>query len=107
MQSLLMANGMAAFLVEAGTSLRYFTGIQWWTSERVTAAVIPAEGEVMVFTPFFEEPSVKETLAVDADIRTWDEDQSPEALIVQALLEHKRSGAIAVEPDRLCSNSAW
>lgn len=99
MQSLLKANNMAAFLVEAGTSLRYFTGIQWWTSERVTAAVIPADGQTLVFTPFFEEPSVRETLAIEADIRTWDEDQSPEALIVRSLADKKLSGAIAVEPE--------
>jgi len=98
MQSLLKAQGMAAFLVEAGTSLRYFTGIQWWTSERVTAAVIPAEGEVIVVTPFFEAPSVRETLQVEADILTWDEDESPEALIMKALGD-RADGKIAVDPE--------
>jgi Xaa-Pro dipeptidase len=29
---------VAAFLVEAGSSLEYFTGMRWWRSERTTAA---------------------------------------------------------------------
>jgi len=98
LQGLMQRQGIAAFLVEPGTSLQYFTGVQWWQSERVTAAVIPAEGQTVIVTPFFEAPSVKETLQVPADIRTWNEDESPEALIVQALNERKLSGKIAVEP---------
>lgn len=98
LQALMQAQKIAAFVVEPGTSLDYFTGVQWWRSERVTAAVIPAEGEAIIVTPFFEAPSVKETLQVPADIRTWNEDENPEALIVQALSDRKLSGRIAVEP---------
>ena len=29
---------VAALLVEAGSTLDYFTGVDWWLSERVTAA---------------------------------------------------------------------
>ena len=37
-------------IVEPGASLDYFTGVQWWRSERLTAAVIPAEGEPIIST---------------------------------------------------------
>ena len=50
-------------LVEAGSSLEYFTGIRWWRSERTTAALIPATGKTIVVTPFFEVPSVEEIAA--------------------------------------------
>ena len=65
--------GIGALLVESGSSLEYFTGIRWRLSERTTAAVIPAHGEVLIVTPAFEEPSVRETLEVDGDVRPWNE----------------------------------
>src|SRR5215510_12982076 len=65
-QGLLRAAGLEALLVEAGSSLVYFTGVQWWRSERLTAALIPADGEPVLITPAFEEPSVRENLKVKA-----------------------------------------
>lgn len=84
-QTLMQGAGLGAILVEAGPSLDYFTGIQWWRSERLTAVVVPAEGEALVVTPFFEEPSVRETLQIPAEVRTWQEDGSPAALIADWL----------------------
>lgn len=93
-QGLMHEQGIAALLVESGSSLTYFTGIRWSRSERVTAAVIPADGQTIVVTPFFEAPSVKETLAVPADVRTWHEDASPFALIADALKGRKERLAV-------------
>jgi Xaa-Pro dipeptidase len=76
---------LAAVLVEAGTSLRYFTGVQWWRSERLTAAIITREGEIAIVTPFFEEPSVRETLALPAEILPWNEDEDPTGKVAQWL----------------------
>lgn len=94
-QGLMAERRIAALLVESGSSLTYFTGIRWSRSERITAAVIPASGQPIVVTPFFEAPSVKETLAIPADLRTWHEDASPFALIADAL--KGRGGPVAVE----------
>jgi Xaa-Pro dipeptidase len=77
--------GLKALLVEAGSSLDYFTGIQWRRSERLTAAVIPDDGETLVVTPHFEEPSVRETLGITADVRTWHEHENPAARIADWL----------------------
>src|SRR4051794_33232191 len=66
-------SGLGAILVEPGASLDYSPGVQWWRSERLTAALIPADGEPIVFTPFFEEPSVRESLGIPAEVRTWQE----------------------------------
>ena len=79
--ALMRANDIDAVLIEAGSSLVYFTGIHWWRSERLTGAVITREGEIAVVTPFFEEPSVRETLELDAQVLTWNEDEDPLALI--------------------------
>jgi Xaa-Pro dipeptidase len=98
-QSLMTQQKIGALLIESGSTLEYFTGIRWRRSERTTAALIPAHGAVVVVTPAFEEPSVRETLQVGADIRPWDEPESPFELIVQGLRDRgAASGVIAVEP---------
>lgn len=91
LQAQLRRAGMGAVLIEAGSSLDYFTAIQWWRSERMTAVVIPADGEPTVFTPFFEAPSIREMLDVPAGVRTWDEHDNPMALVAVWLKERKLS----------------
>lgn len=97
-QQLMRANGLSAVVIEPGASLTYFTGVEWWRSERVTAAVLPVEGEPLVICPFFEEPSVRETLAIAAEVRVWQEDESPLARIAGWLRERKLArGPIGIE----------
>jgi Xaa-Pro dipeptidase len=97
-QSLMGERKIAALLVEPGSSLDYFTGIRWRRSERITLAIIPAHGEVIVVTPAFEEPSIRETLQVGGDVRPWNEHESPIERIVQGLRDRSAaSGIVAVE----------
>jgi Xaa-Pro dipeptidase len=98
-QALMEQRRIGALLIESGASLEYFTGIRWHRSERTTAAIIPAHGDVLIVTPAFEEPSVRETLLVGGDVRPWDESDSPFTAIVQGLRDRGvRAGHIAVEP---------
>ncbi|MGU3316943.1 M24 family metallopeptidase [Sphingomonas sp. M6A6_1c] len=94
-QVLMREQGLAAILVEPGASMRYYTGIDWWRSERITCALIPVIGEISVITPSFEEPSVRESLAIEARVHTWLEDEDPIALIASAIPAD--AGAIGVE----------
>ncbi|PNB50554.1 peptidase, partial [Pseudomonas sp. FW305-130] len=55
-QALMKAQGIGAVLIESGSSLVYFTGVTWFRSERLTAVILPVEGEACIVTPFFEEP---------------------------------------------------
>ena len=97
-QKLMRVAGLKAVLVEAGSSLVYFTGVEWWRSERLTAAVIPADGETLIVTPAFEEPSVRETLAIPAQVRVWDEHESPHALIADWLRTRRTgNGPVGIE----------
>lgn len=91
-RQLMAANGIGAMVIEPGASLDYFTGIQWWRSERLTAAVVLLTGDPIIVTPFFEKPSVAESLGIDADIRTWNEDEDPLALVAAVLRERKVTG---------------
>jgi Xaa-Pro dipeptidase len=84
-RSLMARHGIDAILVEAGPSLDYFTGVQWWRSERLTAALIPAHGDPIIVTPFFEKPSIAESLSIPAEIRTWNEDEEPLKLVADFL----------------------
>ena len=93
-RELMQRSGIGAVIVESGPSLDYLTGIQWWRSERLTAVVIPAQGDPIVVTPFFEAPSVKESLEVPAEVRTWQEDEEPLKLIAGFLKER----GVASEP---------
>jgi Xaa-Pro dipeptidase len=91
-QRLMRQHGLGSVLIEPGASLTYFTGVRWGRSERLTAALIPAKGRTIVFTPFFEEPSVRESLDVPADVRTWVEHEDPLALVASALRDLKLAG---------------
>jgi Xaa-Pro dipeptidase len=88
-RELMRSAGIGAILVESGPSLDYYTGIQWWRSERLTGVVIPAEGEPVVVTPFFERPTIVEMLDVPAEIRTWEEDEEPLKLVADFLRARK------------------
>jgi Xaa-Pro dipeptidase len=97
-QALMEQGKVSALLIEPGSSLDYFTGIRWRRSERITLAIIPARGEVIVVTPAFEEPSVRETLQVGGDVRSWNEHENPIDRIVQGLRDRGvASGVVAVE----------
>lgn len=97
-QGLMKASGLSALVIEPGASLTYFTGVEWWRSERVTAAIIPVEGETLIVTPHFEEPSVRESLAVPAEITLWQEDEDPASVAAPWLAKRKLDrGAIGVE----------
>jgi Xaa-Pro dipeptidase len=92
-QELIRRNGLGAVLVESGPSLDYYTGIEWWRSERLTGVVIPATGDPIIVTPFFEQPTIKEMLTVPAEIRTWQEDEEPLRLVADFLRQRQVSGA--------------
>jgi Xaa-Pro dipeptidase len=90
-RGLMRRHGLGSILVEPGASLDYFTGVRWGRSERLTAALIPVEGDPIIFTPFFEEPSVRESLAIPAEVRTWTEHEDPLKLVAGALRDRRQA----------------
>lgn len=94
---LMREHGTAALLIEPGASMTYFTGVIWWRSERLTAAILPLEGEVAIVTPHFEEPSVRESLKIPAEIRVWNEHEDPLATVAGILLDRGVSGPVGIE----------
>src|SRR6185436_2925603 len=53
---LMAKHGIGALLIEPGASMVYFTGVHWWRSERLTAVVLPRDGDIAIVTPHFEAP---------------------------------------------------
>ena len=92
-RALMKRDGLGAILIEPGASLDYFTGVRWSRSERLTAALIPAVGDPIIVTPYFEKPSVAESLGIPAEIRTWDEHDEPLRLVADWLRERKLTTA--------------
>jgi len=84
-QQLMVEQNIEAIVLEPGAAMDYFTGIQWWRSERLTGVVIPKAGEIGVVCPFFEEPSIRESLTVGDDVRVWQEHESPFNLVANIL----------------------
>jgi len=87
-----------ALLVGPGTSLYYFTGIRWWLSERLLALLIPRTGQPILISPAFEEARMRESLLYSADVRVWQEDESPSKLLATSLADRGlRTGRIGIE----------
>lgn len=92
-QALMAENDIGAVLIEPGSSMIYFTGVRWGRSERPTLAILPREGQPLIVTPFFEEPSVRQTLAVPAEVRVWQEDGNALAIVAGWLKERRLANA--------------
>lgn len=91
-----------AIVLAGGTSTLYFANARIGGSERLWAIVIPAKETPFIVCPAFEEDRAKEILGEsplqNADIRTWQENESPFALLVQSLKDRGiRTGRLGVE----------
>ena len=89
-KQLMRANKIDAIMLTGGTSLDYFTGMRWGLSERLLAAVVPISGTPFIVCPKFEEERAMEQartgpLGSQTEVMTWEEDESPYALVASGL----------------------
>jgi Xaa-Pro dipeptidase len=84
-RKLMVESKIDAIILDSGTSLGYFTGVSWWASERTFVAIIPARGDVAYVCPKFEEDRARELITIGADVRAWEEHESPYERIAQIL----------------------
>jgi len=95
---LMVEAGIDAIYLDSGTSLLYFTGLRWSRSERMTAAIIPARGEIAYVCPAFEEARLRQSLIIGDDVRTWQEHESPYERVAQIFADRGvASGRIGME----------
>ncbi|MEQ3639335.1 MAG: Xaa-Pro peptidase family protein [Alteromonas sp.] len=84
-QRYMQAKNIAALYLNAGTNLAYFTGMQWYASERLVGAILPARGDVVYIAPTFEIDSLEERKLMAGHIEGWQEHESPYALFAKLL----------------------
>ncbi len=92
LQEYLKASGVQAIYLHAGTNLFYFTGLRWSPSERMVAAVIPAEGELFYIAPNFELDTLRDYWLFEAPIVGWHEHESPYGSFHSAMISRGISG---------------
>jgi Xaa-Pro dipeptidase len=97
-QQLMAANKIGAILLEGGSSMFYFTGIRWGLSERPFVCVLPAKGEAAWVAPGFEEERARELVGKTAEVRVWQEDESPYQRIAGILKDRgAAAGRVGIE----------
>ncbi|MCP4727372.1 MAG: aminopeptidase P family protein [bacterium] len=79
-------NNIDGLLLTGSTNLRYFTNVNWGRSERTFGAVLNKKGDPIWICPAFELDRAQERIEMGKnDIRTWDEHESPFALIANIM----------------------
>jgi Xaa-Pro dipeptidase len=100
---LMAAERVGALVLTPSASLVYFTNVRWSGGERLFSCVLPAKGEPFFVCPAFEEDRAREQIARGpfagrADVRAWNEDESPYELVAAGLRDRGLATArIAVE----------
>jgi Xaa-Pro aminopeptidase len=79
--------GLAGLVVTPGYDLRYLVGSRTQTLERLTALVLPADGEPTVVVPRMELASLKESAVTELGlaVRDWVDGDDPYRLVADAL----------------------
>jgi Xaa-Pro dipeptidase len=95
---LMRSNRIDAIYIEPGSTMFYYTGMRWGTSERMLAMVIPVRGEIAWVCPKFEEERARELIKIGDDIRTWEEDESPYQRVAEIFRDRGvRTGRVGIE----------
>ena len=84
-QQLMQEQKIDALFLEPGTSMKYFLDFDFFLSERMVAAVIPAQGDIAYICPRFEQDKVEELVKFGNKVLTWDEHQSPYTITAKLL----------------------
>ncbi len=96
----LAAGAGDVFITEGGASLEYLAGTRWGRSERPLILLQFADASRVFVGPAFETGKLRERLGDDAELRTWQEHESPYALVASVLRERRAaSGQLLVDPE--------
>jgi len=102
-QRLMQENKLNAIAVIGGTSLLYFSNVNWGNSERLFVMVLPVRGEPFFVAPAFEKDRALEQIAQgpfgkSPHVFTWEENESPYQVVAFALKERGlATGRIGIE----------
>ncbi|MDN0083949.1 Xaa-Pro peptidase family protein [Crenobacter sp. SG2305] len=91
--------GIGALYLHAGTSLNYFTGLQWHPSERMVGAIVPCRGEVQFIAPWFELGTVRDFMVLEGEVHSWHEHESPYQLLAGIMRGLQLDGGLVLAID--------
>jgi Xaa-Pro dipeptidase len=98
LQAAMKEYGLEAIILEPGPAMIYLTGVRWGKSERTFAVVLPAKGDPVWVLPGFEEMRARELIHTGAEIRVWQEDESPYQRIIDGLKDRGvTAGKVAID----------
>ena len=87
LRALMQATSIEALYLDATTSLRYFTGLQCYPSERLHGAIVSASGELLYVCPAFEAQKTRASMIVEGDLVLWEEHEDPTVAVAEAALK--------------------
>jgi Xaa-Pro dipeptidase len=98
LQRLLGEREIGGMFFEPGVNSSYFTGYQTGRSERLIGLFLPAQGELLVISPAFEESRLRDEAGFET-IYIWEEHENPYALFARLLGDlGLRSSTVALDP---------
>jgi len=79
--------GLAGLVITPGYDLRYLVGSRAQTFERLTALVLPADGEPTIVVPRLERASLRESAVLELGlaVRDWVDGEDPYLLVADVL----------------------
>lgn len=91
--------GIAALWLDGTSNLAWMTGLRHGQSERPVGAVLPASGALTYVAPAFEVERIRTMLVLPGEVRGWEEDADPYALIAGILRESEVPGGTVALDD--------
>ncbi|MHA1503482.1 MAG: aminopeptidase P family N-terminal domain-containing protein, partial [Candidatus Heimdallarchaeota archaeon] len=86
LRKLMKESGSEGLILVPGVDMFYSVGLSVHQSERLTAAIIPQEGEPIFICPSFEANRMSKSIQ-SGSVRTWEEDQDPFKMLGDILRE--------------------
>ena len=96
LRALMVEIDIDAFYLDATTSLRYFTGLYCYPSERMHGAIITSN-ELYYVCPAFEEAKTRAGMLVEGGFVLWQEHESPTAAVAEHLLKIASPCKLAID----------
>ena len=96
LRGLMVNAGIDAFYLDATTSLRYFTGLCCYPSERLHGAIITAN-DLFYVCPVFEEEKTKAGMLVEGGFVLWQEHEDPTIAVANCVLKVAASPRLALD----------
>ena len=86
-----------SIFLSAGSNLRYFTGIEWNASERLSGVLINIDHSLHYILPGFERDTFAQKIILDGTMHCWEEHEKPARLVGGLAHRHGRKTRLAVD----------